>query len=256
MLHQKDLHLTRVLHKGISGDDVIVCKRALSKAGVGYPVQKKHKGAWNPHFGENMDKHIKKLQKKHKLHQDGVIGYVTFKYLRPHIDAYGSKMLNNWIKQHMGSWGIFAKASAFAGIDMGVDFLGKEEIPMYADGEIVRVVHTGSGWPGIGGLIVVQCYKGPMAKHPIYSAEDVRIPKGNVVGKKLAMGDILAYATGTNQAPGIECGWSGSKANGYHGTLFQELHGHYSENPRATKEGADFWATLQHWMAHNKMGGN
>jgi hypothetical protein len=39
---------------------------------------------------------------------------------------------------------------------MGVDFKGKGPIPMFADGKVVRVVRSKSGWPGEGGLIVVQ----------------------------------------------------------------------------------------------------
>ena len=119
---------------------------------------------------------------------------------------------------------------------------------MFADGQIVRRMDSGSGWPGIGGLIVVQCDKGPMSRYPIYTAEDIKIPATNVVGKRLKKGELLAQATGTNQAPGIELGWAGP-APGFRGTLFQARHGKYTSSPRATAEGADFWKTLSAWMA-------
>jgi hypothetical protein len=38
--------------------------------------------------------------------------------------------------------------SAWNGIDMGVDFKGKGPIPMFSDGEIVRIVRTNSGGRG------------------------------------------------------------------------------------------------------------
>ena len=179
---------------------------------------------------------------------DGVVGYMTFKALVKHADAFDSKVLRDFANQRIGDWGIIGRKSAWAGVDMGVDFLGAGPIPMFADGEIVRVVRSGSGWPGIGGLIVVQCDKGPMARFPIYTSEDIKIPASHTVGKRLKKGDLLAEATGTRQAPGIELGWAGP-APGFRGTLFQDRHGHYSGTPRATSEGTDFWKTLSAWMA-------
>jgi hypothetical protein len=43
-----------------------------------------------------------------------------------------------------------------------------------------------------------------MARFPIYTAEDIKIPTSNVVGKRSKKGELLAEATGTRQAPGIE----------------------------------------------------
>jgi hypothetical protein len=165
-----------------------------------------------------------------------------------HAGPFESKLLRDFEKERVGDWGIVGRKTAWAGLDMGVDFLGAGPIPMFADGKIVRVVHSGSGWPGIGGLIVVQCDKGPMAHFPIYTAEDIKIPASNVVGKRLKKGELLAQATGTRQAPGIELGWAGP-APAFRGTLFQARHGHYSGVPRATAEGTDFWKTLSAWMA-------
>jgi hypothetical protein len=243
-----DLHLVRVLHPGDQGKDVLAVKRMLSHAGVGLPVPVRHKGKFNDHYGPKMEAATKRFQEKQGLMEHGEIGYITFKALLGHVDAFGSKLLRDFASAQIGDWGIIGRKSAFNGIDMGVDFKGKGPIPMFADGEIVRIVRSNSGWPGIGGLIVVQCDKGPMARHPIYTAEDINIPRSHKVGKRLRKGELLAEATGTNQAPGIELGWAGS-GPAFHGTLFQEKHGHYSMNPRVTAEGSNFWHTLSAWMA-------
>jgi Putative peptidoglycan binding domain len=243
-----DLTLVRLLERGDRGPDVVAVKRMTSRAGVGYPKQVRVKGRFDNLFGEKLEAAIKRFQKKKGLVDDGVVGYMTFKALVKHADAYDSKLLRDFAKARVGDWGIIGRRSAFAGLDMGVDFLGAGPIPMFADGEIVRVVHKGSGWPGIGGLIVVQCHKGPMSRFPIYVAEDIKIPTSHTVGKQLKKGELLAHATGTRQAPGIELGWAGP-APSFRGTLFQHRHGHYSSNPRVTKEGTDFWQTLSAWMA-------
>lgn len=240
-----DLTLVRVLQLGDEGGDVLAVKRMTSRAGVNYPPQVR---PFNRRFGPKLDAAIKRFQKKHGLKDDGTIGYMTFKPLVRFADAFDSKLLRDFAKEQIGDWGLIGQKTAFNGIDMGVDFKGKGPIPMFADGTIVRVVPTKSGWPGIGGLIVVQCDKGPMARHPIYVAEDIKIPPGNVVGKRLRKGELLAEATGSSWV-GIEIGWAGSAARKHVGTRFQEAHGHYSESPRATAEGTDFWKTLCAWMA-------
>lgn len=243
-----DLALTRVLGLGDEGPDIVAVKRATSKAGVNYPPQVRVDGKFNDRFGDLLEAAIKRLQRKHKLVVDGTVGYITFKVLIKHVDAFGSKLLRDFTHERVGDWGLLGRRSAWAGLDMGVDFLGAGAIPMFADGQIVRVVRSGSGWPGIGGLIVVQCDKGPMAKHPIYVAEDIKIPASHRVGKRLKKGEVLAEATGTRQAPGIELGWAGSAPN-FRGTRHQELNGHYSGTPRATPDGTNFWLTLSSWMA-------
>ena len=244
---KEDLTLVRILNKGARGKDVVAVKRMVALAGVGFtPV--KEKGKIGDVFGEKLDAAIRKFQKKNKLVEDGEVGYMTFKALLKHAGPFESKLLRDFEKERLGDWGILGRKTAWAGLDMGVDFLGAGPIPMFADGKIVRVVHSGSGWPGIGGLIVVQCDKGPMARFPIYTAEDIKIPASNVVGKRLKKGEPLAEATGTRQAPGIELGWAGP-APAFRGTLFQARHGHYSGVPRATAEGTDFWKTLSAWMA-------
>jgi Putative peptidoglycan binding domain len=248
VMAKEDLTLVRVLEVGDHGPDVVAVKRMTSRAGVGYPKQVRQKGKFDDHFGDLLEAAIKRLQKKRGLVEDGVVGYMTFKVLVNFADAYDSKLLRDFAKQQIGDWGIIGRKSAWAGIDMGVDFLGAGPIPMFADGKIVRVMHEGSGWPGIGGLIVVQCDKGPMARFPIYAAEDIKIPGSHAVGKQLKKGELLADATGTRQAPGIELGWAGPAPN-FRGTLHQARHGHYSGMPRATAEGTDFWKTLAAWMA-------
>jgi hypothetical protein len=208
----------------------------------------RHGGKFNDRFGPKLEAGIKRFQKRLGLTDDGVVAYLTFKALIRHVDAFGSKLLRDFASSQVGDWGLIGRRSAFNGIDMGVDFKGKGPIPMFADGEVVRVVRSKSGWPGEGRLIVVQCDKGPMARHPIYTAEDIAIPASHKVGTRLRKGELLATATGSKQAPGIELGWAG-RGPAFFGTLFHEKHGNYTMNPRATAEGLDFWRTLDGWMA-------
>jgi hypothetical protein len=243
-----DLQLVRLLRRGDQGKDVLALKRMLARARVGFPAPVKTNGKFNDRFGPKFEAALKRFQRKHGLVDDGEIGYLTFKALVGHVDAFGSKLLRDFAKEKIGDWGLIGRRTAFNGLDMGVDFKGKGPIPMFADGKIVRLVRSNSGWPGIGGLIVVQCDRGPMSRHPIYTAEDIKIPASHRVGKRLRKGELLAQATGTNQAPGIELGWAGS-GPAFRGTLFQEKHGKYTMNPRATAEGIDFWKTLSTWMA-------
>ena len=246
---KEDLMLVRLLRQGDQGKDIVAVKRMLSRAGVGFPQPVRVQGKFNDRFGPRLDKAVRRFQKKNKLEVDGIVGYMTFKALVKQADAFDSKLLGSFAIERIGDWGIIGRKSAFAGLDMGVDFLGAGPIPMFADGQIVRIVRSGSGWPGIGGLIVVQCDKGPMAHFPIYTAEDIKIPASHKVGKRLAKGDLLADATGTKQAPGIELGWAGP-GPAFHGTLYQARHSSpYSSNPRVTAEGTDFWKTLSAWMA-------
>jgi hypothetical protein len=244
---KEDLTLVRLLEQGVRGKDVVAIKRMVARAGVGYtPV--KEKGKIGDLFGAKLDAAIRTFQKNNQLVEDGIVGYMTFKALLRYVGPFESKLLRDFAKETLGDWGILGQKTAWAGLDMGVDFLGAGSIPMFADGGIVRIMHSGSGWPGIGGLVVVQCDKGPMARFPIYVAEDIKIPASHSVGKRLKKGELLAEATGTHQAPGIELGWAG-RAPAFKGTLFQDRHGHYSGIPRATAEGTDFWKTLNAWMA-------
>jgi Putative peptidoglycan binding domain len=247
MAGKKDAHFIRYLELGDSGKDVVAVKRMIARADVGYEPNIEN-GQIGEVFGKKLQAAVKRFQRKNKLKVDGEVGYMTTKALVKLADARDGKLLSDFAKEHVGDWGLVGQHSAFAGIDMGVDFTGKGHIPMFADGEIVRVVRSGSGWPGIGGLIVVQCDKGPMSKFPIYVAEDIEIPAGHRVGKRLKKGEILAHATGSNQAPGIEIGWAGPAPN-FHGTLFQAKHGKYTSNPRATAEGGHFFQTLSTWIS-------
>ena len=248
MAGKDDLELVRVLQFGDEGNDVLAVKRMISRAGVGYPTQKRVDGKWNKRFGKKLQAAIKRLQKKNHLKQDGEVGYMTFKVLVKFADAFDSKNLRDFAHQQVGDWGIIGRKSAFAGLDMGVDFLGAGPIPMFADGQIVRIMHSKSDWPGEGGLIVVQCDKGPMARFPIYVAEDIKIPATHKVGQRLKKGDLLCEATGSHKAPGIELGWAGPAPN-FIGTLHVHKHGKYTSNPRVTAEGTDFWKTLSAHMA-------
>ncbi len=246
---KEDLTLVRVLQLGDEGPDVVAIKRMMSRAGVSYPKQVRENGKFNDRFGERLKRAIERFQRKRGLVQDGVVGYMTFKSLVRLADAFDSKLLRDFARQQIGDWGIIGRKSAFAGIDMGVDFLGAGPIPMFADGRIVRIVRTSSGWPGEGGLIVVQCDKGPMSRYPIYAAEDIKIPSTHRVGKRLKQGELLAEATGSHKAPGIELGWAGPTPD-FHATLwFARNKKHYTHALGATKEGADFWKTLCAWMA-------
>jgi hypothetical protein len=242
-----DARLVRYLELGERGKDVVAIKRMVARADVGYEPNIEN-GKIGEVFGKNLKAAVKRFQRKHRIKPDGEVGYMTFKALLPFADGRAIRLLSDFEREHVGDWGLLGSHKAFNGIDMGVDYAGSGQIPMFADGEIVRVVRSGSGWPGIGGLIVVQCDKGPMARFPIYVAEDIEIPRGHRVGKRLKKGEVLAHATGTNQAPGIEIGWAGPGPS-FHGTLFQARHGKYTSNPRATKEGGDFFHTLSSWVA-------
>src|SRR5262245_31816446 len=136
---KEDLRLVRLVQLGDRGGDVVAVKRMTSRAGVGYPPQVRVKGKFDDHFGPRLDAALKRLQKKRGMVEDGKVGYLTFKVLVQHADAFDSKLLRDFAKQHTGDWGLLGKHSAFNGIDMGVDFKGAGPIPMFADGEIVRI---------------------------------------------------------------------------------------------------------------------
>ena len=190
-----DLELVRYLERGDEGRDVIAIKRMISRAGVDFELVRDKRGRIDDHFGKKLEDAVKRFQRKNGLVDDGEVGYMTFKPLVKLADARDSQLLRQAVKELIGDWGILGRPTAFNGIDMGVDFAGAGPIPMFADGEIVRLVRKDSGWPGIGGLIVVQCDKGPMARHPIYTAEDISIPSSHRVGKRLMKGELLADAS-------------------------------------------------------------
>ena len=242
----------RLVELGSQGPDVVAIKRMLSRARVGYPKQVKKQGRFNNRFGDKLNAAIKRFQKKNGLAVDGIVGYMTFKALLPYADAYDSKLLRDFATAEVGDWGILGRKSAFAGIDMGVDFLGAGPIPMFADGKIVRITRTNSGWPGEGGLIVVKCDRGPMSLHPIYVAEDIKIPASHTVNKRLKKGELLAEATGSHKAPGIEIGWAGPPPKYFATLWFNRNQEHYTHAFGATKEGSEFWQRLSAWMAKGK----
>ncbi len=51
---------------------------------------------------QRLDAAIKRFQKKHSLMEDGVVGYMTFKALVSHADAFDSKVLRDFAKERIG----------------------------------------------------------------------------------------------------------------------------------------------------------
>ena len=244
---KEDLTLVRLLRLGDEGKDIVALKRMLSRAGVGFPPQVRVQGKFNDHFGPKLDAAVRRFQKKNKLEIDGMVGYMTFKALVGKADAFDSKLLSSSSsRSEIG--GSSGAGRPLPGSTWASIFSAPGRSRCSPDGEIVRIVRTGSGWPGIGGLIVVQCDKGPMARFPIYTAEDIKIPASHTVGKRLAKGDLLADATGTTQ---------GARNRARLGRPEARLPRHALSGPprpllglaRATAEGTDFWKTLSAWMA-------
>jgi len=99
-----------------------------------------------------------------------------------------------------------------AGIDQGHDWTGAGPIYAVGDAKISRVVWSGSGWPGIGAVIDYEIVSGPLQGQYVYNAEDLVPTQATVSafekGTVLPMGTIIANATGSGQAPGIEIGWA------------------------------------------------
>ena len=98
----------------------------------------------------------------------------------------------------------------FAGIDQGIDFTGAGPVYALGPGQITRVEKGGTGWPGQGALVVEQLTGGLGKGRSVYYAEDLSPAAGIAVGKVVAQGDVLALASGSGQAPGIEVGWAQS----------------------------------------------
>jgi peptidoglycan hydrolase-like protein with peptidoglycan-binding domain len=120
---KEDLTLVRVLRLGDRGKDVVAIKRMIARAGVGFtPV--KEKGKIGDLFGEKLEAAVRSFQKKNNLIEDGEVAYMTFKALLKHVGPWESKLLRDVAKERLGDWGILARKSAWAGLDMGVDFTG------------------------------------------------------------------------------------------------------------------------------------
>lgn len=79
--------LPRTITRGMSGNDVLACKRALKRAdfGKGILLTKTAGGAW--------EKNVKLFQKAKGLPVDGEYGPATHKKLMPYYDAYGAKLM-------------------------------------------------------------------------------------------------------------------------------------------------------------------
>ena len=84
--------LPRELHRGMSGIDVLMVKRALARA-----KYRKWGYSFTKSFGDALVHDIKRFQKDHGLKVDGVYGEATHKKLAPYFDAYGAnEMVKLW----------------------------------------------------------------------------------------------------------------------------------------------------------------
>jgi peptidoglycan hydrolase-like protein with peptidoglycan-binding domain len=84
--------LPRELHEGDRGQDVLMVKRAISRAGYRRWGLGLHK-----HFGALLTKNVKQLQRDCNLKADGVYGAATHKKLAAYFDAYGAnEMVKLW----------------------------------------------------------------------------------------------------------------------------------------------------------------
>lgn len=95
---------------------------------------------------------------------------------------------------------------SFAGVDQGIDFTGPGDVYAPYGAVVTRVQPSGSGWPGQGAVVNLKILEGPAAGHYLYYAEDLSpLVKP---GQKVTAGQVIARATGSGQAPGIEIGWA------------------------------------------------
>lgn len=94
----------------------------------------------------------------------------------------------------------------YAGVDQGIDFTGAGDLYAPAKALVTRVDRGGTGWPGEGALVALKLLDGPGAGKYVYYAEDLAptVKRGQVV----AAGTIVARATGSGKAPGVEIGWA------------------------------------------------
>ncbi len=95
---------------------------------------------------------------------------------------------------------------SFAGVDQGIDFTGSGDVYAPYGAVVTRVQAGGSGWPGQGAVVNLQILEGPAAGHYLYYAEDLTPLVKQ--GQKVTAGQVIAKATGSGQAPGIEIGWA------------------------------------------------
>jgi hypothetical protein len=89
--------LPRSLKEGDSGKDVLMVKRALSRAGFG------KWGFFTSTFGPWMKKNVQGFQRKHGLAADGQYGPATHKKLAPYFDAYGASVMVTLYKKAIES---------------------------------------------------------------------------------------------------------------------------------------------------------
>lgn len=130
----------------------------------------------------------------------------------------------------------------FAGNDQGVDFTGPGPVRALGDGIITKVAASGTGWPGQGALVVYKLTSGPHAGEHVYMAEDL-IPAGGLKpGTKITRGQVIAQATGSAKAPGIEVGFAQNSRGQAYGTTRDGKSG--GPNPVHGKRMADFIASL------------
>lgn len=98
------------------------------------------------------------------------------------------------------------KGLSFAGVDQGIDFTGAGDLYTPYGAVVTRVQSGGSGWPGEGAVINLRIIEGPAAGHYLYYAED--LVSQVKVGQRVPAGSVVARATGSGLAPGVEIGWA------------------------------------------------
>ena len=80
------------IREGQSGSDVKAVKRATIAMHIGGSGSMVTRGPHADFAGESFIKVVKRVQKNHSLHQDGVYGKVTHEIVAPHFDAYGRQL--------------------------------------------------------------------------------------------------------------------------------------------------------------------
>ncbi len=80
------------IREGQSGSDVKAVKRATIAMHIGGSGSMVTRGPHADYAGESFIKVIKRVQKNHSLHQDGVYGKATHEIVAPHFDPYGRQL--------------------------------------------------------------------------------------------------------------------------------------------------------------------
>jgi len=124
-----------------------------------------------------------------------------------------------------GSFSALITGAKYVGPDQGIDFTGAGPLFALADGVVTRVAPGGTGWPGIGAILVYQMTSGSRSGQYVYMAEDITIQPGIGKGVRIKKGQQIAYATGSGQAPGIEVGFAQDGNGAAFGTIYDGKQG-------------------------------